>query len=119
MQILSPIDVDLADNLSFFLKDELLPAGERAYFGGKREIEVLNGSLIQLSSLLSKSSGKFACGDSFSVSDVLLLPFVHRLVEISQAWKGGDLERVKEWYDLVSSRPAFKSTIVSSYWWWW
>ncbi len=48
-------------------------------------------------------------GDSFSMADVALAPYVNRLAALSLEgiWAGGRLPRVEAWFDRVRDRPTF------------
>ncbi len=48
-------------------------------------------------------------GDSFSMADVALAPYVNRRAALSleSIWAGGRLPRVEAWFDLVRDCPTF------------
>ena len=62
------------------------------------------------------SSGAFLAGETFSVADACLLPFLQR---VESEGLPNNTPHLREYYDRCTELPAFSKTIVSSWWWWW
>lgn len=63
----------------------------------------------------SCSTTSFLAGDTFSIADCCLLPFLQRV----EGDIPSDATHLKAYMKRVHQTPAFASTIVSSWWWWW
>lgn len=57
---------------------------------------------------------KWLAGDSFSLADVGLTPYVNRLdmLSMSGMWSGGRLPNVENWFERIKVRPAFKPAFL-------
>ena len=57
---------------------------------------------------------RWIVGDTFSLADIGLVPYVNRLAMMSMAemWTGGRLPRVERWFDAVRARPSFKPALL-------
>lgn len=53
--------------------------------------------------------GEWLVGDTFTMADVALAPYVNRLHALAMdgLWRGGRLPRVERWFDAVRTRPTF------------
>ncbi len=58
--------------------------------------------------------GDWLVGDSFSVADVSLTPYVNRLAMMSMRgmWEGGRLPSVERWFARIESNPHFKPCFI-------
>jgi len=57
---------------------------------------------------------KWLAGDSFSLADVGLTPYVNRLdmLSMSGMWDNGRLPNVEDWFSQIKSRPPFKKAFL-------
>jgi glutathione S-transferase len=55
------------------------------------------------------SSDRYLAGDSFSLADVSLMPYVAGLAMLEAAHVTGDLRHVARWWAEVSARPAWRT----------
>jgi glutathione S-transferase len=55
------------------------------------------------------SGHEFLVGDTFSMADMALAPYVNRLAALSmdRIWSGGRMARVDDWFSRIRARPAF------------
>ena len=53
-------------------------------------------------------------GDSFSIADISMTPYVNRLAMMNMAgmWENGRLPNVAAWFDRVKQRPGFKTCLI-------
>lgn len=53
-------------------------------------------------------------GDSFSIADVALAPYVNRLdmMSMDAMWRDGRLPRVEDWFSRIRERPTFKPSFL-------
>ena len=53
-------------------------------------------------------------GESFSLADVGLVPYVNRLdmLNMSGIWSGGRLPEVENWFERVKALPSFKPAFL-------
>ena len=77
--------------------------------GAAEKIRLYDGYLHKMEEALSE--GEWLVGDSFTMADVALAPYVNRLavLECHGMWQDGRLPGVEYWFERVSSRSAFHS----------
>jgi glutathione S-transferase len=53
-------------------------------------------------------------GDSFSIADIALTPYVNRLnmMAMDAMWRDGRLPRVENWFERIRARPSFKPSFL-------
>jgi glutathione S-transferase len=58
--------------------------------------------------------GEWLVGDSFSMADIALAPYVNRLSALGMdgVWSNGRLPNVARWFDRVRARPSFAPAFV-------
>lgn len=61
------------------------------------------------------SQTSYLAGETFSVADCCLLPFLQRVEEDIPS----DAKHLRAYMQRVRSVPAFAKTVVASWWWWW
>jgi len=99
-----------------FISKELCPIGKSSVLGSKKALKELKTMLAEKGKDIV---GPFLCGDSVTVADCALFPFIWRLnSEIGFANIKG-CEEWEKWLSRCESEPAFQKTIQSSWWWWW
>jgi glutathione S-transferase len=56
---------------------------------------------------------RWLAGDSFSIADIALAPYVNRLamLNMSAIWEGR-MPRVADWFQRLSARPSFKPALL-------
>ena len=59
----------------------------------------------------SLSEGDWASGDTYSLADVALTPYVTRVAHLQQDWLFDSRPRVADWFDRVRARPAYKTAL--------
>ena len=57
---------------------------------------------------------RWLAGDTFSLADIGLIPYVNRLAMMSMAemWTRGRLPQVERWFDAVRARPSFAPAML-------
>jgi glutathione S-transferase len=75
--------------------------------GAQAQIEVYLGYLNKMEQNLKHSD--WLVGDSFSMADVAMAPYVNRLAVLAMdsLWRDGRLPAVDDWFARVKARPAF------------
>ena len=73
-------------------------------------------SLAQLVDMLERTdralaSGPWLAGDQLSLADLNIAPFVQRLVRIDLFHEVEARARVRDWYERISSRPAYRAAM--------
>lgn len=73
-------------------------------------------SLAQLVDMLERmdralASGPWLAGDQLSLADLDIAPFVQRLVRIDLFHEVEARARVRDWYERISSRPAYRAAM--------
>ena len=61
------------------------------------------------------ASSAFLAGETFSIADCCLLPFLQRVEDDIPS----DATHLKAYMARVHQMPAFAKTVQSSWWWWW
>jgi glutathione S-transferase len=56
----------------------------------------------------SLADGPWLIGDTYSLADVALTPYVTRVSHLQQDWLFDARPRVADWYDRILARPAYK-----------
>ena len=84
------------------LDSALLRKSLLAYHGFLREMEVT----LQRSPWLA--------GDDYSLADIDVIPYIWRLANLQLGFLWKDLLSVTDWFDRVTSRPAFKTAIIDA-----
>ena len=82
---------------------------------GFPEAEV-QASLARLASTLDRmedalADGPWLAGEDYSLADVDMAPFVHRLAALGEDLMIGARVRVADWYARVRARPAFRAAM--------
>ena len=57
------------------------------------------------------ADGPWLAGDTFSLADIDIAPFVQRLVRIDLFHEVEARSRVRDWYERISSRPAYREAM--------
>ena len=72
------------------------------------KIKLYDRYLSEMEAALRKH--KWLAGDTFSLADVGLTPYVNRLdmLGMSGLWEGGRRPHVEDWFNRIKSRPTFK-----------
>ena len=87
----------------------------RAAREGYTEAEI-RPSVDQLGDMLDRmeaalASSRWLAGDDYTLADVDIAPFVHRLVQIDLERMIAARPRVSDWYARVVARPAFATAM--------
>ncbi|MFM9970811.1 MAG: glutathione S-transferase family protein [Burkholderiales bacterium] len=72
-------------------------------------IERLTGMIERMDRSLR--DGQWLAGDQYSLADIDIAPFVHRLIRCELFYLVEARPRVADWYERISSRPAYASAI--------
>ena len=72
-------------------------------------IERLNGMVERMDRSLAQ--GPWLAGNDYSLADIDIVPFVHRLIRCELFHLVEARPRVADWYARISSRPAFAQAI--------
>lgn len=80
--------------------------------GAADKIRLYDGYLHKMEQALAKT--EWLAGDSFTMADVALAPYVNRLAVLSchGMWENGRLPRVEDWFARIRERPAFEPSFV-------
>ncbi len=91
-------------------KQEIVREGFNAP-GIEETIKLYFNYLVKMDETLLKS--EWLAGDTFSLADIGLAPYVNRLdmLSMSGMWEGR-LPGVKRWFDAVKARPRFKEAFL-------
>lgn len=75
-------------------------------------IKLYDGYLDKMESALADSP--WLAGNSFSLADVGLAPYVNRLdmLNMSGLWEGGRRAAVADWFNRIKERPTFKPAFL-------
>ena len=84
------------------LESALLRKSLLAYHGFLREMEMT----LQVSSWLA--------GNDYSLADIDVIPYIWRLSNLQLGFLWEKLPSVTDWFDRVTSRPAFKTAIIDA-----
>lgn len=76
----------------------------------------VQASLARLASTLDRmedalADGPWLAGEDYSLADVDMAPFVHRLAALGEDLMIGARVRVADWYARVRARPAFRAAM--------
>lgn len=76
-------------------------------------IKLYDGYLKKMEDSLAHSD--WLAGDTFSLADVGLTPYVNRLEMLSMSgmWENGRFPRVEDWFNRVKQRPHFEKTFLT------
>jgi len=87
-------------------------AATRGFTEAELDIELarLAQTLDRMQAALETSA--WLAGDAYTLADVDMAPFVHRLAAIGQGAMIETRPRVADWYARISARPAFKTAFV-------
>ena len=80
--------------------------------GAADQVRLYDAYLHKMEAALTRSA--WLAGDSFSMADIALAPYVNRLAALAMEpiWQGGRLPRVADWFDRVRARPTFESAFA-------
>jgi ganglioside-induced differentiation-associated protein 1 len=80
--------------------------------GAGEKIRLYDAYLHKMEEALSTSD--WLVGESFSMADVALGPYVNRLamLQCSGLWEGGRLPGVERWFARITARPSFHPAFV-------
>lgn len=70
-------------------------------------------AMSQVDAILARNT--FLAGETFSVADACLLPFLQRV----ESEIPNDATNAKGYMKRARQLPAFSKTVVSNWWWWW
>ena len=73
------------------------------------ELARLAKTLDRMQAALQRS--EWLAGDQYTLADVDMAPFVHRLAQVGEASMIETRRRVAEWYARIKVRPAFQTAI--------
>jgi glutathione S-transferase len=76
--------------------------------GAADKIRLYDGYLHRMEEALAES--EWLAGDSFSMADIALAPYVNRLAVLScqGMWQDGRLPRLEAWFERLRARPTFE-----------
>ena len=72
-------------------------------------IDRLTGMVERMDKALAQRP--WLAGDAYSLADIDIAPFVHRLIRVDLFYLVEARPRVKDWYERISSRPAYAIAI--------
>lgn len=80
--------------------------------GAPEKIRLYDAYLHKMEKALE--SRPWLVGQSFSMADVAMAPYVNRLAALCMEgmWRNGRLPRVEDWFERVRSRPTFEPAFV-------
>lgn len=81
--------------------------------GAKEKIQLYLDYLDKMEASLADS--EWLVGNSFSMADVAMTPYVNRLAALAmeQLWENGRLPNVERWFESIRQRPTFESAFLS------
>lgn len=93
-------------------KRELIMLGFDAP-GVEAKFRLYDDHLKQMESALSEH--EWLAGETFSLADISLAPYVNRLAMLSMAgfWDDGRLPRVADWFERIKARRSFEPAMLS------
>lgn len=79
---------------------------------GELDYRVVRDSLVQFRSIAIRmeeglAGGPWLAGESFSLADVALAPFLERVENLGMQFVWDDLARMRGWMERVKARPSF------------
>lgn len=80
--------------------------------GAKDKIRLYLDYLDKMETALTES--EWLVGDSFTMADVAMTPYVNRLAALAMAplWQNGRLPGVERWFETIRNRPTFEPAFV-------
>ena len=101
------------------IKDERYRETIRSWYESDLDSALLRKSLLayhdflrEMESTLQESS--WLAGDQYSLADIDVIPYVWRLSNLQLGFLWAELPSVTDWFDRVTSRPAFKTAIIDA-----
>lgn len=73
-------------------------------------IRFYDNVLADMETTLSKQS--WLAGSNFSLADIALAPYVHRLYDLNMLIMCGKRPAVLDWYECLKARPSWQIAIV-------
>lgn len=105
------IDEAKVQNWRDDLTHKIIPIGKKAVLGGSKE------KLFDLlDSLDDNVEGPYLCGESITVADCAVFPFIWR---INSEFGLNNANKLKVWLELCMDTKCFQKTTQRSWWWWW
>lgn len=93
------------------LSQKIIPIGKEAVLGGSTE------QLFDLLKYLDdRVRGPYLCGDTVTVADCAVFPFIWR---INDELGLEEKSKLKRWLDICMDTSCFQKTVQKSWWWWW
>lgn len=100
------------------LSSKLIPIGKRAVLGGGKKAQDELFELLR--SMNTQVEGTYLCGDSITVADCAMFPFLWRIdQEFGPLSEDDGLGNLRKWLDNCENVKSFKATIQGAWWWWW
>ena len=80
--------------------------------GAANKILLFLSYMDKMEAALSQS--EYLVGDSFSLADVAMAPYVNRLAALAMepVWENGRMPGVDRWFEAVKSRPSFEPAFI-------
>ncbi len=102
------------------MNEQLIPIGKKAVLGGSKQklyalLEEMDTKL-QTEKSSSIHQKQFLCGDSITVADCCLFPFLWR---IDQEYGIDNYKSLQTWLNTCKNEESFQKTIQRAWWWWW
>ena len=101
------------------IKDERYRETIRSWYECDLDSTLLRKSLLayhdflrEVEATLQESS--WLAGDHYSLADIDVIPYVWRLSNLQLGFLWEELPSVTDWFDRVTSRPAFKTAIIDA-----
>ncbi|MGB1160038.1 MAG: glutathione S-transferase family protein [Alphaproteobacteria bacterium] len=81
--------------------------------GAAEKVKLYDTYLHKMEDALNEP-GDWLIGDTFSVADVSLTPYVNRLdmMSMSGMWENGRLPRVEDWFSRIKAMPNFTKSFI-------
>ena len=78
----------------------------------RKSLLAYHGFLREMDVTLQETS--WLAGDDYSLADIDVIPYIWRLsnLQLGFLWEG--LPSVTDWFERVTSRPAFKTAIIDA-----
>ena len=80
--------------------------------GATEKVKLYDSYLFKMEEALQQ--GDWLVGNTFSIADIALTPYVNRLAMMSMTgmWENGRLPRVTEWFERIKQRPGFQKNLI-------
>ena len=101
------------------IKDERYRATIRSWYESDLDSALLRKSLLAYHGFLREmevtlQESSWLAGNDYSLADIDVIPYIWRLFNLQLGFIWEELPSVADWFDRVTSRPAFKTAIIDT-----